>query len=138
VADPLRTSASFSLCGDALDPDAITAVTGLEPTDSHRKGDTHGTPPRRVGSYRSGYWSIDSDLDDLDSLESHIESLLVKLEPVTAALRSVCATWQLAAKFSCAHWTADFESGFELSAQTLGRMSALGAGFWAYVYSQRQ
>jgi hypothetical protein len=137
VAEPLRTSASFCLRGDALDPDPITAATGLEPTDSHRKGDTHGTPPRRVGSYRSGYWSTDSDLDDQDSLESHIESLLVKLEPVAAAIRSVCASQQLAADFSCAHWTADFESGFELSAQTLGRMSALGAGLWVYVYSER-
>jgi len=71
--------AAFTLTGDDLDPDTVTAVTQLTPSDTWRKGDPFG----RAGVMRherSG-WSMKSSLPLDRELEDHIRNVLDGLRP---------------------------------------------------------
>ncbi|ACL67525.1 hypothetical protein A2cp1_4208 [Anaeromyxobacter dehalogenans 2CP-1] len=49
-----RTHVRLAMTSDDLDPDAVTAIVGLTPTRSHRKGDVPAG--HRVPWYRGALW----------------------------------------------------------------------------------
>ncbi|MEW6251096.1 MAG: DUF4279 domain-containing protein [Planctomycetota bacterium] len=75
---PDRTRASFRLMGGSLDPQAVTRMLGIEPSNAHRRGDPGRG--RRSPPYREGLWSLRAPLDQTAPLEEHLNWLLDRLE----------------------------------------------------------
>jgi hypothetical protein len=70
-------SATLRIFGDIPDMDAISAVLGVQPTHTHRKGDSgRGTSP-----YDHDMWSYAPPVDRSEPLHKHINALWVKLKP---------------------------------------------------------
>lgn len=49
---------SLRITADGLDPDRITRLLGLQPTSTHRRGDTFG---KRGHSYKFGQWTFSTE-----------------------------------------------------------------------------
>ncbi len=77
-----------SLCfrGDGLDPDKLTKLLRVEPTESFRKGDS---VTRRGGTpvvHETGYWRLGSDAHD-SALSEQVTEILSEID--AEALRSL-------------------------------------------------
>ena len=71
--------AYLSLHGE-FEPDEITALVQVQPSESWRKGDLH--PTRRFERKRS-HWALKCRLSESESIESHIFDVLAQLEKST-------------------------------------------------------
>lgn len=123
---------SFRLMGRGLDPQRLTRLTGLRPDHTHRFGDLKVSPKdgRLYGPYRSGLWSIGSQrfLDEVEpTLEHHLIALISRIEPFAPELRDIVLEDDLNADFFCGYFQNGWNSGWEISAHTLGRIVRLGA-----------
>ena len=124
-----QTHATFRLAGDALVPDEVSGALGLTPTRALAKGqevqrNRRGTP----GPVQpTGVWLLDTERSvESTSLERHLIHLLDQIEPSAAALAELRARG-LEADFFCFWVSARGHGGPEVSADTLGRIAALGA-----------
>jgi hypothetical protein len=65
---------TFRVAGDALDPDAVTKILEVDPTEAHRKGEKYGG--KRSGrpvTARTGIWYFSTDrLSDSSALGDHL------------------------------------------------------------------
>ncbi len=70
-------SASLRIFGDISDLDEITSRLGLEPTNTHRKGDRKGpkSPP-----YKHDMWSYEVPISEEEPLAKHIDALWSKIK----------------------------------------------------------
>jgi hypothetical protein len=76
--------------GDRLDPEKVTAIMGLQPTECAKAGD-----PRRNGhghegaTYEHGFWTYDAtSQDDVDECrDAHLKQLAEMVEPHVERLR---------------------------------------------------
>jgi hypothetical protein len=91
-------SASYMLSGTDLDPAAITAATGIQPTSSRRAGDWI-TYPRRTFRAAAGRWSVESRLPLSASLDAHLNDVFGQLSLGWAALVRVGLSYE--AEISC-------------------------------------
>lgn len=57
----LITSASLSFFGDRLEPDRITALLGVQPTNAYRKGEVYLRSRGREARGRTGLWLLSSE-----------------------------------------------------------------------------
>lgn len=71
-------SATLRIFGDIPNMDEISANLGLQPTNSHRKGEKRGS---RSPVYRDDMWSYSPPVDKREPLHQHIDSLWGKLKP---------------------------------------------------------
>jgi hypothetical protein len=71
-------SASLRIFGDIPDMDEISARLGLQPKDSHRKGEKRGP---RSAPYRQDMWSYSPPVDESEQLHKHIDALWLTLKP---------------------------------------------------------
>ena len=84
---------------------------------------------------RTGVWSLSSEGLESDSLESHVEALLGRLEPMASELGQLIAEQGLRPEFFCYWSTSTGIGGFELSPETLRRIAELGAKLSLDVYA---
>lgn len=82
-------SASFLVTGEELDPDRITAVLGLQPTESRRRGRTAEV----VGDHmkirtRTGVWVYSLTSGEV-GIEELLNALVVKLARVHGGVRGL-------------------------------------------------
>src|SRR2546423_7254182 len=84
----IETNASLRILGEDLDPDQVTNELGLQPDESHRKGDVIGK--RTPLPHKRGYWSIVSSRHMAASAETndHLRWLVASVEPRLDVLRS--------------------------------------------------
>ena len=75
----------FVLVGD-FDPDEITRVTGLTPSEIRRIGDK---PRPGAAALKNSSWSIESGLAPSDEFHEHVDDLLGRLRPGWSALRAL-------------------------------------------------
>src|SRR5947199_1237300 len=77
---PSNATLCLRFCDDSLDPDEITALMAHAPTRSQRKGqpvlDSLGQTKRIA---RTGSWLLDRSLDEQETIEEGIQSLLSML-----------------------------------------------------------
>ena len=124
-----RTYAAFRLVGEDLDPEAVSRALGLEPDVARAKGEeiTAG----RVGparQQRTGIWSLSTENHlTSTSLDSHLGHLLGRIEPSRSQLEALRRDDDIRADFLCYWRSATGHGGPEVSAETLGRIAALGA-----------
>lgn len=71
-------SATLRIFGDIPNMDEISATLGLQPTDSHRKGEKRN---RRAAAYRDDMWSYSPPVDKFEPLHRHIDAMWAQLRP---------------------------------------------------------
>lgn len=81
----IETTVTFKITGDALEPDEVTTLLGINPSESHRKGDKWPTHPEH--SYTTGYWGLESSLSLESSLIDHLDRLFRILLPQAESIR---------------------------------------------------
>jgi hypothetical protein len=77
---PDRATLCLRVCGDNLDPDAVTRILGHASTRSQRKGQpvlSKSGDTKRIA--RTGSWLLDQPVTGDRTLEDEIESLLRRL-----------------------------------------------------------
>jgi hypothetical protein len=121
-----KTNVSFSISGDNLKPDVITASIKTEPSISYAKGDKFTTKNGRILERPTGLWSLSTDrIMQSKSTQEHAISLLCKLECYQGFFenyinnrnfRVVVAIW----------WEAtDGHGGYTLSSDVIKKLSLL-------------
>lgn len=115
----------FNVRGEHLNPDEVTRVTGLTPSDTARKGERPGT---RSSAYPVSTWSLDSLLPDDSEPAQQVSELLGRLAHREADMERFRK-----AGAEVFFWVSYFRSskhacgGFELPRDLLRRCGELGA-----------
>lgn len=125
--------ASFRVSGERLDIQALTALTRMQPDNTHMKGDRKSD--RLVWS--DSLWEISSRLPLTSDLGSHLKELISRIEPVISEIRrSVNSDSKIF--FWCAHYT-DAHDGFcggpTLDARLLSKIGELGIALSLQTYA---
>jgi len=87
----LEYSVALRITGESVDPEEISRLLQLKPSESHRRGDPHWGKGGRYADFPSGLWALQSPLGQDQPLVEHIQILRSKLgdrEPILAELRS--------------------------------------------------
>jgi hypothetical protein len=115
----------FEVIGGGFDPAIVPEALGIEPSTMWRVGDTtrkSGRPYKRDG------WALHSnEVESLD-VEEIALPILIRLQPVAASLRELCARFNLEAILSCAVYVVDGQmAAISLGRDTVQMLCALGA-----------
>jgi hypothetical protein len=71
-------SATLRISGEIPDVDEISAILGVSPTHSHRKGEKRNA---KAYPYRQDMWSYSPTVEKSEPLHKHIDALWLKLKP---------------------------------------------------------
>lgn len=118
------------------EPEKITRMLGVQPSIAHRKGDVwqlgsnHKDSPLRHGT---DVWVLDSPLPKSAEEDEHIEWLLSKIRPHTAAMREVGKKYYAMISFTCFYY--EYRQGIRLEKETLKELADLNIVFDFDVYS---
>ncbi len=117
------TSVTLRLFGDDLDPEAVSAALGSEPTLSRRKGDAvpDESAPRVADT---GSWLLSSQQQSKSSLESQIALLFDRLTDDLSVWRDLCSRYHV--DLFCGLWCNDWNRGLELSSEIVQAIAARG------------
>ncbi len=130
-----KVRASFRLVGDNLDPDRVTDLMGINPTDAKAKG---ASPPGHPEiRYPTGVWRKVSPISHLEPLEAHLNALLDLLEPRVASVRQLQAEG-CEAEFFCGLFYTSFNGAIELDPPTLSRLGQFGAALTISTYDMHE
>jgi hypothetical protein len=121
-----RFAVSFRIMGRVLDPDALSRILRIEPSEAHRKGDARpASAGRDYAPFSEGLWCLNSELSEDRPLEEHLEALLTRIavhkKDLAALKRKGCRQDIFIGSFAN-----DANLGFTLSAETLSRLHELG------------
>jgi hypothetical protein len=120
-------SCGLYIKGDALDPDEIGAALGLQPTDSHKKGEV--VRPERAEPFvrRNGVWSLVVDADG-PHVEDALSAALDRLGSIDQDLSRLpnveSADFDIFATADVAH-AGIVECSFVLKAEDVQRLAKL-------------
>jgi hypothetical protein len=89
-------SAAFTLTGFDSDPEEITKILEILPTETCRVGDLIG---KSILRRKENAWVLKSQLEKTADLESHIKDVLARLQPSWQKLIEICS--QYYAEISC-------------------------------------
>ncbi len=123
--NPDESHLCLRVCGDALDPNAVSRALGCEPSRSRRKGEPVLSPTgqaRRIA--RTGSWLLDYPVGADNTISDAIKALLGNLptdESVWASLAS-----QFAVDLICDVTVRCVNRGFELAPEVSGMMALRG------------
>jgi len=80
MSDDYLYRVSVYLKGDGLDPDAVTSLLAVNPTQSHRKGDKWLTSTRKEVVEKTGLWSlsVEPGSRDLSEILGELSSKICK------------------------------------------------------------
>jgi hypothetical protein len=121
---PVSYRASFRIMGDNLDPVEITELLGIQPSHSHKKGDSKKGTVIEFPPYPSGLWSIDSSaIPKTKELEEHLSYLLNILEPLKQQIEMLKKEG-FKMDFFCGYFS-EIDSGIMLSSNVLKRLGEL-------------
>jgi hypothetical protein len=122
---PDETRLCLRVCGDSLDPDAVSRTLGCQPSRSQRKGEPVLSPAgevRRIA--RTGAWLLDHPVGADASIGEAIHALLRGLpgdQSVWASLTS-----RFAVDLICDVTVRCVNRGFELPPEVLGMVAERG------------
>ena len=117
-----RTTVGLRIFGDALDPEEITRLLGIEPTGCARKGDTYRTASGHEVVARSGSWLLDAGVPG--DLNTQIGALLTKLPSGPAIWRELSEHYEC--DVFCGLFMQDGNEGTELSPQVMSMLGVRG------------
>jgi hypothetical protein len=120
-----RSLASLQVMGDALDPDAVTARLGCQPTHSHAKGEVvarQGKVPPRTAP--SGMWSLIAAETSPADVDGQVAWLLDQCTTDLEAWAWVGERYQL--RLFCGWFMDHLNEGLTISATSLERLGQRG------------
>lgn len=126
AGDPhcLVARATLCLADDGLDPDAVSVLLGLAPSDAYRRGAPGRGPGGSPGV--TGVWLLGTDPGGPPpALDAHLRALLEIVEPAADALRSLVAEVERAEVFCTWRTAAAGGAGPVIPAVTLARVARL-------------
>lgn len=82
-----ETRVAFCLYGFDIDPDEITAITGITPSRIRRIGDRTGITGRRRNTNE---WILSSRLDTSARVQQHLDDVLGQLEVQWKEVAALC------------------------------------------------
>ncbi len=71
-------SATLRISGDIPNPNDISSALGLQPTHTHKKGDSGSSG---ASPYHHDMWAYDPPVDETEPLHKHIDELWARLKP---------------------------------------------------------
>jgi hypothetical protein len=117
--------ATFRLLGDALDPEEVTRLIGIEPSFARRKGDKYGSRERPVVS-QTGIWALESEKSVAGpDLNAHLRFLLSQLGSKTSTVKELVRQG-LSADLLCYWMSGTGQGGPILEPETIRRVADLG------------
>jgi hypothetical protein len=126
-----RVTVGLRIFGDALDPDEITRLLGIEPTGLARKGDIHRTASGREVVARSGSWRLHAGVPG--NLNTQIGALLTKLTSDLTIWRELTERYEC--DVFCGLFMRDGNEGTELSPQVMSMLSVRNLRLGLDIYS---
>jgi uncharacterized protein DUF4279 len=111
--------------GGVLRPDEISAILGLEPTQSGVKGERYG--PRHNLVRRASFWLLKCPLSDHLPLAEHLKWLLDLLEPKLQLINSIAKESKV--MFFCGFSSENGQGGVTFDPTLLRRLANLGVLF---------
>lgn len=128
--DPVELLVRFEIRGLDCEPEQVTAILGVKPNHSWRRGDPVGN---RGETRQSSTWSITAAPSESIDAEEYVLSLLDRLPPTLNGLAAISTRWE--AHFSVTIFAGNLSPGFYVTPPTLQRMAALGAALDVDVYA---
>ncbi|WP_299660120.1 DUF4279 domain-containing protein [Methylobacterium sp.] len=125
-----RISVGLRIFGEALDPDEITRLLGVEPTGCARRGDTHRTASGREVVARSGSWRLDAGLPG--DLNTQISALLTKLPSDPIIWRKLSEHYEC--DVFCGLFMREGNEGTELSPLVMSMLAIRGLRLGLDIY----
>lgn len=123
----LIAHATFRVLGEDLDPDDVTRLLGVEPTQALRRDQLVPTQTS-VRRQEAGVWLLKSEGKVRStSLERHLLYLLELVEPHAQALEELRRNGRATADFFCFWLSATGHGGPIFSADVMQRVAATGA-----------
>jgi hypothetical protein len=114
--------AALRISGETLRPDQISALLGLEPSQSGVKGERFST--RHSAVRRTSFWLLKSPLNDDLPLAEHLEWLLELIEPKLDLIGSLAEKWRV--DFFCGFSSENGQGGVTFEPSLLRRLAHLG------------
>jgi hypothetical protein len=134
VGGPLdEVGVCLAICGEELDPDAITAILGCAPTSSHRRGDRRGA---RSPGFETGAWLFQIRGAAPVSADDLVTDLLNQLPHDAATWATLAEAYDLQLRFGI-HMEG-WNRGFGLCAANVERIARMRVrlAFDIYAYGQ--
>ncbi|HEX6903867.1 MAG TPA: DUF4279 domain-containing protein [Thermoanaerobaculia bacterium] len=83
-------SLSFRVMGTDLDPDLVSQILGMEPSQSHKKGDPNiGKSGRRYSDFSEGLWALSLQSKEANNLEERLSTIVELLRDREKELKSL-------------------------------------------------
>lgn len=117
-----RTTVGLRIFGDALDPDEITRLLGVDPSGYARKDATHLTASGRQVVARSGSWRLDAGVPG--NLDTQVGSLLTSLPSDPTIWRGLTANYRC--DVFCGLFLREGNGGAELSPRVMSLLGERG------------
>jgi hypothetical protein len=116
--------ATLRIHGEDIPFDEITNRLGVQPTYSHRKGESRGAGRP---SYRDDAWHFGSTLPETEPLERHLDELWRVLKPATEYLKNLKASFKV--DVFCGYRSNCDMAGIQVSHTSLELFTALEIPF---------
>jgi len=113
---------SFIVTGLDHEPEVITGLLKIDPTETWKIGEPMVPSPIRV--HKENGWELASQLDTTTGVGDQVRHLLDKLEPTSDALNSLGEAYR---EFSCVIYANDGVPEIHFNHDTLRRIANLGA-----------
>ncbi len=130
MPDIARTTVSLRITGDALDPEEITRLLGIEPTRCTCKGDVRRIASGREVIAQVGSWVLSADTPD--GLDAGIVALLGRLPNDPAVWRDLNESYRC--DMFCGLFMQDSNEGAELQPQVLSMLGDRGLRLGLDIY----
>lgn len=128
-----ETRVTLTLQGADLDPAAVTALAGVEPTRSHRRGEALG--PGREEMRQYGDWVLEVNVNAPEDAELALAKLFASL-PGDAFWNDLTAKYRTSLTLMMV--VKAWNRGFQLSASTLQEVARRGLTLSFDVYAEPQ
>jgi len=137
LQNEVKVTARF--VGEKVDPEIITSKLGIQPSETHVKGEL--SKKRSKHAWSTGYWGIDSPCSPDQAFEKHIEVLLELLEPKLLILQHLREEG-ISLSFYCGFFVNEPEGSFftRLNPVLLERLGRIGASLdcWTYCCIEKE
>jgi hypothetical protein len=113
---------SIILASNDCLPEEVTAITGLQPTESWRIGDIikgTGRPYKRNG------WLLATRLDSDADLEEHVRALLKSVEHVVPTLSELSKNWDI--ELNCTVYVGSYVPSLHFDRDIIQILASIGA-----------
>jgi hypothetical protein len=131
-----KSVATLRIFGDNLVPEELTALLGVAPTSSYRKGDTHVTRSGSRVVRKTGMWRLEASDREPEDINAQVSELLDRATPDLDVWRGLSQKYDI--DLFCGLFMDNTNEGFSLSPTALIALGLRGIeiGFDVYAPSR--